>query len=115
MVVILRNVIWLLLTHDNDSYKNQVEYPYWGTSIVTAPGIHPSAVLWRSQHRECKLCDYWPSWILLPALQKLYKLCSHPILLPVEKYPEDKNDEDEREAIQVKLDFAKVAFTQSML
>jgi len=51
----------------------------------------------------------------VPALQKLYKLCSHPILLPVEKYPEDKNDEDEREAIQVKLDFAKVAFTQSML
>lgn len=80
-----------------------------------APDIHPSAVLWRSQHHDCKLCDYCPSCILLPALQKLYKLCSHPILLQVEKNPEDCDDKDEREEIQAKLDFAKVAFTKSVL
>lgn len=80
-----------------------------------APDIHPSAVLWRNQHKSCELCENCPHCILLPALHKLYKLSSHPILLQIEKYPEDCDDPKEQEKVKAKLEFAKVALTPSIL
>lgn len=86
-----------------------------------APNIHPLAVLWRSQHRDGELCGTdkapmkCPNCLLFPALNKLYKLSSHPCLLQVEKRLENCDNPKEQEDIKAELEFAKVALTPAVL
>uniref|UniRef100_A0A7S4RME9 Helicase C-terminal domain-containing protein n=1 Tax=Ditylum brightwellii TaxID=49249 RepID=A0A7S4RME9_9STRA len=82
------------------------------------PEIDPEAVLWRSQskHTGDAPCDHCPTCIMLPALQKLYKVCSHASLLQVERNPDflTKGSCEWNEA-KNKLDFARVALPQDVL
>ena len=80
------------------------------------PNIDPDAVLWRAQHFNDELCEKCPTCTFLPALQKLYKVSSHPSLLQVEKRPDAcAEGSKERADIEKKLEFARVALTPAIL
>mmetsp|Transcript_17888 Transcript_17888/g.27808 ORF Transcript_17888/g.27808 Transcript_17888/m.27808 type:complete len:1082 (+) Transcript_17888:131-3376(+) len=81
--------------------------------------VQPNAVIWKAQHEidpSSKLgfvqCDNCPTCSLLPSLQKLHKVCSHPSLIQVEWQPDSSED---RSLWQKKVDFAKVALTDEIL
>lgn len=72
-------------------------------------------VLWPSQHPDGEPCKNCPTCILLPALNKLYKLCSHPVLLQAERHPDTVNGEKAKEKAEKELAFAKVAIPDDVL
>jgi len=92
------------------------------------PWIDPDAALWKSFHPNDKACDTTncdnaanefkkqscPGCIQLPALQMLYKLCSHASLLQLDIDPcsLEVGSEDRKKA-ERKLAFAKVALGSS--
>lgn len=102
-------------------------FPYKGMGEQeVGDGIDPNAILWRQNHRaiitdpgaipngteivdgeylSCKSC---PMCISLAAMNKLYKICSHPSLLQVDRTLPGPDAER-------KLEFAKVAFPPELL
>jgi len=74
-----------------------------------SPIIDPQAVLWKAHHRNDVPCEKCPSCTFLPAIQKLYKVCSHPSLLQL-----DNAMDLDKESCSA-LDFAKVALTPDIL
>ena len=71
--------------------------------------------MWPSQHPDGERCDRCPTCILLPALNKLYKICSHASLLQVEHHPDTIEGEKAREKAERELAFAKVAIPKDVL
>ena len=80
------------------------------------PPIDPRAAIWSSQHDGAEPCDKCPSCVFLPALTKLYKICSHPSLLQADqdlsKLPRGSAEYDKTKKV---LDFAKVAIPPDVL
>ena len=60
-------------------------------------------------------CKHCPYCLLLPNLYKLYKVCSHPSLLQIERDPQYIEDSTEREKGFKALAFAKVALSPDIL
>ena len=91
--------------------------PFLQSEDKKNPGcIDPNAVLWRISHPDNKECDRCPTCILLPALQKLYKICSHASLIQAGKHPDKvKTGTKEWDKCQNELDFAKVVISPSVL
>lgn len=73
--------------------------------------IDPKAALWLAHHdiNEFGSEDFCKKCLILPALQKLYNLCSHTSLLQVESSPEKATSENERKTLNSNLAFAQVA------
>ena len=80
------------------------------------PPIDPRAAIWSSQHDGAEQCPNCPSCIFLPALTKLYKICSHPSLLQADQdlstVPRGTAEYDKTKKV---LDFAKVAIPPDVL
>ena len=95
--------------------------PYTIREEGSAPVIDPNAVLWRNMHPgdvECSRSQppFCPHCILLPALNKLYKVCSHATLLQVEKNPDMLVEgTQEWKKFNNELNFARVALTPQIL
>lgn len=80
------------------------------------PRIDCDAVLWRTMHDEDEMCDKCPTCMLLPALHKLYKVCSHASLLQAVR-PLESIEEGTAEWKKVSrvLEFAQVALEPDIL
>ena len=82
--------------------------------------IDPKAVFWLAQHDPneignedfCKMC---PSCILLPALQKLYNVCSHASMLQVKNHPDHVEGKAEKKRAMNELAFAELVLTPKIL
>jgi len=72
-------------------------------------------VLWPSQHLDGQPCKNCPTCILLPALNILYKLCSHSCLLQAERHPDTVDGEKAKEKAEKDLAFARVAIPDDVL
>jgi len=86
------------------------------------PDIDPKAAIWKAQHPNDEPCINaqsgkigCPTCILLPALQKLYKVSSHASLIQADKRPDKCDSESDRSKMEKKLAFAKVAITPEIL
>jgi hypothetical protein len=77
--------------------------------------IDPEAALWHTFHENGDCCLTCPFCLLFPALNKLYKVCSHPTNLQIERQPDFIQDQREREKAMKDLEFAKVALTEDIL
>lgn len=71
--------------------------------------------LWPAQHPDGEPCDKCPTCILLPALNKLHKICSHASLLQVDKHPDLIDSETEKELAAKNFAFAKIAIPDDVL
>ena len=71
--------------------------------------------LWPAQHPDGEPCDRCPFCILLPALNKLYKICSHASLLQVDAHPDTIEGETAKEKAEKELAFAKIAIPKDIL
>ena len=71
--------------------------------------------LWPLQHPNGVACDRCPTCMLLPALNKLYKICSHASLLQVECHPDLVQDEKEKVMAEKNLAFANIAIPDDVL
>ena len=79
--------------------------------------IDPRAVIWKLSHFGQKIdnCKNCPTCILLPALTKLYKVCSHASLLQLKRNPERIEGKKEKENEERNLEFAKLVLTPDIL
>lgn len=87
------------------------KFPYLPETEI----IDPNAVLWLTHHEAGYGCNLCPSCILLPALQKLYNVCSHASMLQVNVNPDHVEDEKEKQRANNDLAFAKVVLTPEIL
>ena len=71
--------------------------------------------LWPAQHSNGEPCSQCPTCILLPALNKLYKICSHASLLQVDCHPDLVENEREKIMAEKNLAFAKIAIPDDVL
>lgn len=118
--------------HKNELRANKkccFKYPYVGMAELDqydGETIEPNAILWKQKHRQiiedpdaiapgCDIVDHdyvsckgCPGCIALAAMSKLYKVCSHPLLLQVERTGTGIDAEK-------KLEFAKLAFPPDIL
>lgn len=76
------------------------------------PESFARSAVWRSMHENGELCPKCPTCILFPCLQKLYKLCSHPVMLQVDRHTGNPKEARKNEG---NLRFAKVALTKDVL
>jgi SNF2 family DNA or RNA helicase len=86
------------------------------------PTIHPDAILWKSIDRHSsdsthsELCKQCPWCVLLPALNKLYKVCSHASLLQADQDPGQLAEGSaEWKKVTKTVDFAKIVLTPDIL
>lgn len=80
-----------------------------------SPTIDPRAVLWKAFHPSGIPCERCPSCTFLPAIQKLYKVCSHPSLLQLDSAIHSENECNGKNKSSTALEFAKVALTSDIL
>lgn len=85
-------------------------------SKFSPDGFDPNALLWRNQHRKLENCDSCPFCICLPALNVLYKVCSHAALLQVKDKPEHFLEGTERRSqAEHHLNLAKLLIPPDVL
>lgn len=92
------------------------KYPF----LPGTENIDPRAILWLGQHDKTQIgdddfCKQCPSCILLPALSKLYKVCSHASMLQLDRHPDHIEGEAERKRAENELAFAKLVLSPEVL
>ena len=83
--------------------------------IPNTETVDPSAILWFANHHNNQGCLRCPYCVLLPALQKLYDVCSHASMIQLKVHPDHVESGEQKRRAEFNLSFAKQVLTPDIL